>query len=90
MGYNQGYLRLVNGFVKTLNASEKKRGWLFITKDKKGLEMITPHVNIRYKGAEYYFPVDNYGRVMTGTEFISNLPETFNIVWHNGDLIITK
>ena len=90
MGLNQGYMRLMNGYVKTLNISEKNRGWLFITKDKKGLELLGSEVSINYKDKVSTHPMDGYGRLLTGKDFISTLPDTFKIRWENEEIIITK
>lgn len=90
MGSNQGYMRLINGYTKTLNSSEKKRGWLFITKDKKGIELIKPSAEVRFNGKIKVFPVDNYGRLLTGREYVSTLPDTFNICFKDDVLEITK
>ena len=90
MAANQGYIRLLKGYEKVLNKSEISRGWLYITKDKKALGLLSPHLTLVFEGNEYKLTIDLSGRILTGRVFNASLPPRFHIQYIDGLLTITK
>jgi len=90
MGLNKGYIKLTQGFTKTLTKSELDRGYIFLYKDLRVLGIIKPKVSVYYQGKTNTFTVDNFGRLHTGKKYISALPLSFKVKLLNNKLTITE
>lgn len=88
MGLNQGYNRIISGFVKKVTKSEKDRGYLFVTQDKKALKLLRPNIKINFEGTILKKTIDDYGRISLGKQILEKASDKVSIVYKNKELII--
>lgn len=89
MGINQGVIRFTKGYERYLTNSEKNRGYLFISKDKK----IKDNDNLKIfinKELVKNRHIDSYGRVKAGRKLINDAQNGIvAYILENNNLTIT-
>jgi len=83
MGLNQGYNRIMNGFTKLITKSERERGYLFITHDKRALKLLRPKITLVIDGVLVTKNIDSYGRVSLGKDILNSFSKEVSIIHKN-------
>lgn len=76
MGLNEGFLRLNKGFKRKLTNSELMRGYLFISTDRKIMQLKKLHIIVNGVSLGNK-EIDSYGRISFGKKLTNRIGNTY-------------
>ena len=74
MASGQGFHKLSNGYTKKLWSSEERRGYFYVTTDRRVGELLDPEgFEVLFNGKSLGLKsLDSYGRIHVGRDFVNS------------------